>query len=70
MGRIGPTGQTFPEFAAKDWSVGPTDHTDGILDPQGDALGWVNGCPFGAIASRDLLITFMLGQDRQSNVAQ
>jgi hypothetical protein len=64
MARIGPTGQMFPKFAASDWSVGPTEHVDGILRPQGDALGWENGCPFGAIVGRKSRIAFMLCRNR------
>ena len=57
-----PTGQRFLEFAANDWSVGPTEHTDGILDPQGDALGWVNHSPF---VTANFKPEFRLSDERQ-----
>ena len=39
----------FAEFAENSWSVGPAIHLFFCApDPQGVALGWENGGPFGA----------------------
>jgi hypothetical protein len=48
---FGPTGQQFSSlFQTNCWAVGPFMPFFCILSPQGVALGWVNGCSFGAIS--------------------
>ncbi len=37
-----------PEFAENRWAVGPIVRYYAIHEPQGIALGWGNGRPFGA----------------------